>query len=184
MTTPEEGNGRSHARQYEHGHGDWFCVTGVMHVTTDDLFILMEMAVRKEERVALEKEMKPRRSHQAKEEKALASVAQGKSVNSLYVAHLDVLLLWHRQTKYNSGWQSGWMRMKKGILGCRQQKLISATHSMGTRWPQRRENWRQRRTTFIGKRETPCNAVEAVAALEVELEAKVTASTDGENTAV
>ena len=76
------------------------------------------------------------------------------------------------------------MRMKKGVLGCRQQKLISATHSIGTRWPRRRENWRQRRTTLIGKRETPCNAVEAVAALEVELGAKGTVSTDGEKTAV
>jgi len=35
----------------------------------------------------------------------------------------------------------------------------------------------------IGLRQ-PCNAVEAAAALEVELEAKVTASTDGEKTAV
>jgi hypothetical protein len=58
------------------------------------------------------------------------------------------------------------------------------THSMGTRWPRRRENLRQRRTTLVGKRETPCNAMEAVASLEVELGAKVTASTDGENTAV
>jgi hypothetical protein len=130
LTKPEEGNGRSQARQYEHGHGGWFRVTGVMHVTTDDLFILMEMAVRKEEKMALEKETKLRQSHQAKEEKALASVAQGKSDNSLYVAHLDMLLLWHWQTKYNSGWHSGWMRMKKGVLGCRQQKLISATHSV------------------------------------------------------
>ena len=86
MTKLEEGNGRSQARQYEHGHGGWFRVTGVMHDTTDDLFILMGMAVRKEERVALEKETKLHQSHQVKEEKALASVAQGKSVNSLYVS--------------------------------------------------------------------------------------------------
>jgi hypothetical protein len=40
------------------GHGGRFHVTDGMHVTSDDLFIWIEMAVRKEERVALEKEKK------------------------------------------------------------------------------------------------------------------------------
>ena len=60
-----------------------------MHVTTDDLFISMDMAVRKEDRVALKKEKKLCLSHQAIKEKALVIVAQEKSINSLNVADLD-----------------------------------------------------------------------------------------------
>ena len=57
-----------------------------MHVTLDDLFISMEMATRKEETLALEKEKKLCLSLQAIEEKALAIVEQGKPVNMLLVA--------------------------------------------------------------------------------------------------
>ena len=70
-----------------------------MHVTLDDLFISMEMADQKEETLALEKEKKLCLSLQAIEEKALAIVEQGKPVNMLLVADLDVLLAWHHAPK-------------------------------------------------------------------------------------
>ena len=47
-------------------------MTGKMHVTSDDLFISMEMNVRNEERAKVEKEQKKRLQLQATEEKALA----------------------------------------------------------------------------------------------------------------
>ncbi len=85
----------AHAR----GHGGWFHATGGMHVTSDDLFISMEMATRKEETLALEKEKKLCLSLQAIEEKALAIVEQGKPVNLLLGADLGVLLAWQHASK-------------------------------------------------------------------------------------
>ena len=70
-----------------------------MHVTSDDLFILVEMDVRKEEKVALVKEKKLCLSLQVNEEKALAIVVQGKPVILLYVADLYVLFVWHHAPK-------------------------------------------------------------------------------------
>ena len=49
--------------------------------------------------MALEKEKKLRVSLQANEEKALAIAEQGKRVNSLNVADLGVLLVWHHAPK-------------------------------------------------------------------------------------
>jgi hypothetical protein len=81
------------------GHGGRFHVKGGMHVTSDDLFISMEMNFRNEERGKVEKERKIRQQLQATEEKALALLEQGKPVNSLSVADLDVLLAWHQAPK-------------------------------------------------------------------------------------
>jgi len=53
-------------------HGGRFHVTGGMHVTSDNVFISMEMSVRNEERRKVEKERKIRQQLQATEEKALA----------------------------------------------------------------------------------------------------------------
>ena len=74
------------------GHGGRFHVTGGMHITSDDLFISMEMNVRNEERTKGKKDRKKRLQLQATEEKALALLEQGKPVNLLSVADLDMLL--------------------------------------------------------------------------------------------
>jgi hypothetical protein len=74
-------------------------VTGGMHVTSDDLFISMEMNIRNEERGKVEKDRKIRQQLQATEEKALALLEQGKPVNLLSVADLVVLLEWHQAPK-------------------------------------------------------------------------------------
>ena len=90
---------RQQALANARGHGGRFHVTGGMHVTSDDLFISMEMNVRNEERAKVKKERKKRLQLQATEEKALALLEQGKPVNSLSVADLDLLLAWHRVPK-------------------------------------------------------------------------------------
>jgi len=108
-----------------------------MHITSNDVFISMEMSIRNEERGKVEKDRKIRQQLQATEDKALALLEQGKPFNSLSVADLDVLLAWHqapkkkgakRLTNYNSGWRSGqmaihrlrtrdgWMRRSRGLL--------------------------------------------------------------------
>ena len=74
-------------------------MTGGMHVTSDDVFISMEMSIRNEERGKVEKDRKIRQQLQATEEKALTLLEQGKPVNSLSVADLDVLLAWHQAPK-------------------------------------------------------------------------------------
>jgi len=84
------------------GHGGRFHVTGGMHVTSDDLFISMEMNIRNEERVKVKKDRKKRLQLQATEEKALALLEQGKPVNLLSVADLDMLLAWHQAPKTKS----------------------------------------------------------------------------------
>jgi hypothetical protein len=81
------------------GHGGRFHVTGGMHVTSDNVFISMEMSVQNEERGKVEKDRKIRQQLQATEEKALALLEQGKPVNLLSVADLDVLLAWHQAPK-------------------------------------------------------------------------------------
>ena len=87
-------------------------MTGGMHVTSDYVFISMEMSVRNEERGKVEKDRKIRQQLQATEEKALVLLEQGNLVNFLSVANLGVLLAWHqapktkgakRRTNYNSG---------------------------------------------------------------------------------
>jgi len=90
---------RQQALANARGHGGQFHVTGGMHVTSDNLFISMEMNVRNEERGKVEKDRKIRQQLQATEEKALALLEQGKPVNLLSVADLDVLLAWHQAPK-------------------------------------------------------------------------------------
>ena len=90
---------RQQALANARGHGGRFHVTGGMHVTSDDVFISMEMSVRNEERGKVEKDRKIRQQLQATVEKALALLEQGKPVNSLSVADLDVLLVWHQAPK-------------------------------------------------------------------------------------
>ena len=84
-----------------------------MHVTSEDVFISIEMSVRNEEREKVEKDSKVRQQLQATEDKALALLEQGKPVNLLSVADLNILLAWHQApkmkgakkwTNYNSGW--------------------------------------------------------------------------------
>jgi hypothetical protein len=74
------------------GHDGRFHVMGGMHVTSDHLFISMEKNVRNEERAKVEKNRKKRLQLQATEEKTLALLEQGKPVNLLSVADLDMLL--------------------------------------------------------------------------------------------
>ena len=76
------------------GHGGCFHfhVAGGMHVTSDNLFISMEMNVRNEERAKVEKDKKKRLQLQATEEKTLLILKQGKPVNLLSFADLDMLL--------------------------------------------------------------------------------------------
>jgi hypothetical protein len=90
---------RQQALANARGHGGRFHVTGGMHVTSDDVFISMEMSVRNEERGKVEKDRKIRQQLQATEKKALALLEQGKPVNLLSVADLDVLLAWHQAPK-------------------------------------------------------------------------------------
>jgi hypothetical protein len=90
---------RQQALANARGHGGRFHVTGGMHVTSDDVFISMEMSIRNEERGKVEKDRKIRQQLQATEEKALTLLEQGKPVNSLSVADLDVLLAWHQAPK-------------------------------------------------------------------------------------
>ena len=82
----------AHAR----GHGGWFHATGGMHVTSDDMFISMEMNARNDARATVEKEKKLRLSLQANEDKAMVVINQGKPLNLLSVADLDVLLAYHQ----------------------------------------------------------------------------------------
>ena len=98
-TTQPNTLARQQALANARGHGGHFHVTGGMHVKSDDLFISMEMHVRNEERAKVEKDRKKRLQLQATEEKALALLEQGKPVNLLSVADLDMLLGWHQAPK-------------------------------------------------------------------------------------
>ncbi len=59
----------------------------------------MEINARNEKRAAVKKEKELHLSLQANEEKAMAIINQGKPLNSLSVADLDVLLAWHQAPK-------------------------------------------------------------------------------------
>ena len=70
-----------------------------MHITSDGVFISMEMSVQNEERGKVVKDRKIRQQLQGTEEKALPLLEQGKPVNSLSVADLDALFTWHQAPK-------------------------------------------------------------------------------------
>jgi hypothetical protein len=107
---------RQQALANARGHGGRFHVMGGMHVTSDDLFISMKMNVWNEERAKVEKERKKRLQLQATEEKALALLEQGKPVNLLSVADLDLLLVWHQAPKTKGATKSDklqqWMAIR------------------------------------------------------------------------
>ena len=130
-------------------------MTGGMHVTSDDVFISMEMSVRNEERGKVEKDRKIRQQLQATEDKALTLLEQGKPVNSLSVADLDVLLAWHQAPKMKGAKKADklqqWMAIRANgdpppayerwtdeeeqrLVALNAITLISATHNMGVRW--------------------------------------------------
>jgi hypothetical protein len=81
------------------GHGDRFHVTNGAHMTCDDLFIAVEMSVRRDERAEDEKKKKLALQCQDVEDKALTILQQERSVQSLNVKELDVLLAWHQAPK-------------------------------------------------------------------------------------
>jgi hypothetical protein len=77
--------------------------TGGCHLTHDDMLISIEMASRSKDAGEIEKEKKLRIGQQAAKESARAILAQGKAVNDLKGADLDVLFLkWH-QVKMEKG---------------------------------------------------------------------------------
>jgi phage terminase large subunit-like protein len=107
---------RQQALANARGHGGRFMVTGGMHSTSDDLFIAMEMSACQKDKDETEKNKKLRLQLQAVEEKAIAIMAQGKSINSLTVAELDVLLSWHQATKTKGAKKADKLEQWKQIL--------------------------------------------------------------------
>ncbi len=81
------------------GHGGCFHVTNGAHMTCNDLFIAVEMSSRCDKRANDEKKKKLAIQCQDVEDKALAILQQERSVKSLNVKELDVLLAWHQAPK-------------------------------------------------------------------------------------
>ena len=80
-------------------HGGRFHVTGGMHVTSNDLFISHEIGENLLAIAVVDKDKKRQKQLQTAEEKALAIIARGKSVDTLTVTELDTLLAWHQVAK-------------------------------------------------------------------------------------
>jgi len=102
-------------------HGGRFHVTGGMHVTSDDFFISHEIGTNRSVREAEEKDKKRRLQLQTTEEKALAIIAQGKSVDMLTVTELDTLLAWHQAAKIKGAKRVDKLEQWKKILSDEQQ---------------------------------------------------------------
>ena len=102
-------------------HGGRFHVTGGIHVTSNDFFISQEIDVNRLASAAVEKDKKRRQQLQTTEEKALAIVAQGKSVDSLLVTELDALLAWHQADKTKGAKKADKLEQWKKILSDGQQ---------------------------------------------------------------
>ncbi len=81
------------------GHGGCFHMTHGAHMTCDDLLIAVELAARKDKRAKEEKKKKLALQLQDAEVKALTILQQEKSVQSLILKELDVLLAWHQAPK-------------------------------------------------------------------------------------
>jgi hypothetical protein len=80
-----------------HIHGGRFHVSGGgTHLTCNDIFIAAEISSRQKDKDEAEQEKKHRLQIQAAEEKAIAIVEQGKSVDKLTVGNLNALLDWHQ----------------------------------------------------------------------------------------
>jgi hypothetical protein len=91
-------------------------VTGGMHSTSDNLFIAMEMAACHKDKEGAKKNKNFHLQLQAVEEKAIAIMAQGKSIGSCTVAKLDVLLVWHQATKNKGAKKADKLEQWKQIL--------------------------------------------------------------------
>ena len=74
-------------------------MTNRAHMTCNDLFIAVEMSARCDERAEDKKKKKLALRCQEVEVKALAILQQERSVQSLNVKELDVLLAWHQAPK-------------------------------------------------------------------------------------
>jgi hypothetical protein len=99
-----------------HTHGGCFHLTEGMHVTSDDFFISHEIGKNKEVCKDAEKDKKQQHQLQMTEERALAIVAQGKSVDSLLVTELDALLAWHQADKTKGAKKADKLEQWKKIL--------------------------------------------------------------------
>ena len=129
---------------------------GGMHITSDDLFISMEMNVWNEERANVEKERKNDCNSKQQRKKLLRYSSKVLSQLSCSVSLISTCCsrgircqrqkVQESQTNYNSGWQSGQMaihhlrtrdrrmRRSRGLLLFMQQTLISVTRNTGVRW--------------------------------------------------
>ena len=106
------------------GHGGHFHVTNGSHMTCDFLFIAVEMSTCRDERANDEKKKKLALRCQDVEDKALTILQQERSVQSINVKELDVLLAWHQAPKVSGAkkadkWRllcllAGQMMMKRG----------------------------------------------------------------------
>ncbi len=81
------------------GHGGHFHVTQGAHMTCNDLFIAVELSARCQERAKEKKKKKLALQLLEVEANALEILQQEKSVQSLNVKELDVLLAWHQAPK-------------------------------------------------------------------------------------
>ena len=82
------------------GHGGHFHVTHGAHIMRcDDLVITVELSAHLKERAEEEKKKKIALQLQDVEEQALSMPMQGKSILSLNVQELDLLLAWHQAPK-------------------------------------------------------------------------------------
>jgi hypothetical protein len=77
-------------------HGGQFHVSvGEMHLTCNDISIAADIPSQQKDKDEAVQEKKHRLQLQAAEEKVLAIVEQGKSIDKLTVANLNALLYWH-----------------------------------------------------------------------------------------
>jgi hypothetical protein len=88
------------------GHGGRFHVTSGAHMTCNDLFIAVEMSARRDESAEDEKKKKLALQCQDVEDKVLTILQQEKSVQSLNVKELNVLLAWHQAPKLSGAKKS------------------------------------------------------------------------------
>ena len=99
-----------------HTHGGCFHVTGGIHITSDDFFISHEIGENEEACGDAEKDKKRQQQLQMTEERALAIIAQGKSVDLLLVTELDALLAWHQVDKTKGAKKADKLETWKKIL--------------------------------------------------------------------
>ncbi len=100
------------ANACNHG-GQFHASGGGTHLKCNDIFIAAEIPSRQKDRDEAEWEKKHHLQLKAAEEKVLAIVEQGKSINKLTLADLNVLLDWHQvkmpQKSKKEDKLGGWM---------------------------------------------------------------------------